>query len=302
VRIVSVLPSATELVAALGHEMDLVGRSAECDYPPSIRDRPVVMRPRTWDAEQPSAAIDDRVRHAVRAGESLYHLDLDELAALAPDLLLTQDLCRVCSVTDEEAVAACATAGVAPQILSLSPRSLAEVLASFRRVAEVLGAEAAAERLVARFALASQAAPDGPAVDGGSVAVVEWVDPPFVSGLWTPDLIAAAGGRAVGSRSGVAAARTSWRAIADLQPDLVVVSPCSFSVPRAQRDLQALPSESALHQLRPRHGIWVADEAYFSRPGPRLADGIALLRDLLRDRSPSRPMPVEPWSAPEPGR
>ena len=137
-RVVSVLPSATEIVFALGHGAELVARSAECDYPPEAKRLPVAMRPRTLDAERPSRAIDQRVREARARNESLYDLDSDLLRTVRPDLLLTQSLCGVCSVTEQEVQAACDLAGVRPEVVSLAPTNLAEVWASFTTVARAL--------------------------------------------------------------------------------------------------------------------------------------------------------------------
>ena len=291
-RVVSVLPSATEIVYALGHGRELVARSAECDFPPEAQQLPVVMRPRTLDAERRSAEIDARVRAARSTGESLYELDIERLRALRPELLLTQDLCGVCSVTDREVAEACATAGVAPRIVSVAPRRLSEVWQSIRTIGQALGDAEGAERLAASL----EGGPEtGPTDLRPRVAVVEWLDPPILAGLWTPDIVRAGGGEPVGPSSGAVGERTTWAAIAGLRPDLLILSPCSFSVERSRRELTDRPLASRIAAVRPLLGTFVADEAYFSRPGPRLAHGVSLVRSLLA-RSPDRPpMPVVPW-------
>lgn len=291
-RVVSLLPSATEIVWALGHGSELVGRSAECDFPTEVRQLPVVMAPRSLDRDGPSAEIDARVRRARSRGESLYALDLGSLRRLQPDLLLTQDLCGVCSVTEEEVRTACAAAGIAPNVLSLQPRTVHDVSESIRAVGRALGDPTAGERLAAEFELASV---PSPASSPGRVAVVEWLDPPILAGLWTPELIAAAGGQPVGPPAGEVGQRTSWEALAEAHPDLVVLSPCSFDVGRTRRELSGSDLARQIGAVRPRLGTFVADEAFFSRPGPRLAAGVRLLRSLLAGAPAAAPMPVESW-------
>ncbi|MFY9717590.1 MAG: cobalamin-binding protein [Thermoplasmata archaeon] len=293
-RVVSVLPSATEIVFDLGHGEELVGRSAECDYPREASSRPIVMHPRSWDQDRPSAEIDARVRSVRSIGESLYTLDVGRLRGLRPELLLTQDLCGVCSVTDAEVVEACAVAGVRPRILSLSPRRLEEVWRSVELVGEALGDAERGRELRTTLQGRSRSSGTPRAL---RVAVVEWLDPPILAGLWTPDIVAAAGGLPIGPEPGGVGVRTSWENVADLVPDLVILSPCSFSVERSRTELENRGIASGLAALAPSLGIFVADEAYFSRPGPRLADGIDLVRALLNGASPSFPMPVDRWES-----
>jgi iron complex transport system substrate-binding protein len=290
-RVVSVLPSATEIVYALGHGPELVGRSAECDFPSDVARLPVVMRPRTWDADRPSREIDARVRSTLERRESLYELDVDLLRRLEPDVLLTQDLCSVCSVTDAEVAAACAKADVAPLIVSLTPRNLSDVVRSVDQVARALDDPFAGRdlgrtlRARMRAARLTSARP--------RVAVVEWLDPPILAGLWVPDMVRAAGGAVVATHAGRAGIRTEWTSIAAERPDLVVLSPCSFSVERTRRELRAPSLSRSVGGLRPPRGVFLADEAFFSRPGPRLADGVDLLRHLLSGSAWEPPMAVE---------
>jgi iron complex transport system substrate-binding protein len=293
-RIVSVLPSATEIVCALGHASDLVGRSEECDYPPAVRSRPAVMRAKHRDGPLSSGEIDARVREVRGRGESLYTLDIPLLTKLAPHLLLTQDLCGVCSVTEEEVEAACGEAGIAPTIVSLTPRTLSEVWDTVGAVACAMGDEAAGDRLESDLRARSTASPRSGRVP--LVAVVEWLDPPILAGLWTPDIVRAAGGDAIGPCSGEPGIRTTWEEIERYAPDLVVLSPCSFSVQRTRSELERLILRAGMGRLSPRLGTFIADEAYFSRPGPRLADGIDLIRALLMGREQAHPMPVQRWA------
>jgi iron complex transport system substrate-binding protein len=294
-RVVSVLPSATEIVFALGHGGDLVGRSAECDYPAEVAGLPVVMRPRTLDAERPSREIDGRVTEARSRDESLYSLDIETLRALRPDLLLTQDLCGVCSVTSEEVQEACRVAGVAPRVLSLIPRTLTEVWETIPQVASALDDAPAGQRLADRL----REAANGAHRSGTRprVAVVEWLDPPILAGLWTSEMVELAGGETIGPHRGEVGERSSWSEIADRAPDLLVMSPCSFSVPRTLRELRDPALQDRVRRLAPRCGAFVADEAYFSRPGPRLAEGVRLVRGLIEGSEGRWPMPVARWSS-----
>ena len=296
-RVVSLLPSATETVYALGAGELLVGRSAECDFPAEARQLPVVMRARELDSERSSREIDDRVRRMLSSGESLYDLDLPMLARLRPDVILTQDLCRVCSVTNEEVRAACSAVDLAPEIVTLGPLDLAGVWQSIEEVGRAVGRAAEASRLAEALRSRTNRTPAPSTGSAPSVAVVEWLDPPILSGLWTPDLVLAAGGRPVRLASGDRASRLSWDELTGSSPDLVVLSPCNFDVSRTKRELASPALAARYGDLRPGLGTWVADEAYFSRPGPRLADGVELVRSLLHDQLPNGPMPVERWTA-----
>lgn len=295
-RVVSVLPSATEIVCALGHRADLVARSEECDFPHDVTNLPAVMRARAWDGDRPSGEIDARVQRTRKKGESLYELDIPLLRGLCPELLLTQNLCGVCSVTDEEVAAACASAGVAPTIVSLTPRTLAEVWASIDTVAEALGDPSAGDA-VSR-ALRLRSSKSGASATRPRVAVVEWLDPPILAGLWTPDIVLSGGGIPLRVGAGEPGIRTTWESLRALDPDLVILSPCSFSVARTQRELDNPWVASRVGTLAPRLGTFVADEAYFSRPGPRLADGIDLVRHLLTGDAWDPPMPIFRLPAP----
>ncbi|MCI4346035.1 MAG: cobalamin-binding protein, partial [Thermoplasmata archaeon] len=272
---------------------ELVGRSEECDYPVELRNRPVVMKANALDGELPSAEIDERVRTTRARGESLYTLDLALLRELRPDLILTQDLCGVCSVTEAEVLDACRSANVDPAILSLSPRSLKEVAGTLREVAEALHDRVAGERAAAdlerRLTAPTHSLPIRP-----RVAVVEWLDPPILAGLWVPEMILQAGGEPWGGVSeGSTGVRTTWSELASDPPDRLVLSPCSFSVARTLRELEAPGPKASLAPLGGTRGWWVADEAYFSRPGPRLWEGLELLRSIVEESTPTTSMPFE---------
>lgn len=299
-RVLSLLPSATEIVATLGHASALVGRSEECDYPPAVRALPIVMRARSHDANRPSGEIDARVRAVRGAGASLYSLDLDLLRSLAPDLVLTQDLCGVCSVTEEEVVRACRISGIAPTIITLSPRHLEDVWQSISTIGDAIGAGPAGRALAETLRRRTERAGRDPPKEPVRTAVVEWLDPPILAGLWTPEIVAAAGGVPLGPGAGAPGERLRWDALGAARPDLVVLSPCSFDVARTRRELADPGLAEALRTVRPRRGFLVADEAYFSRPGPRLADGVELVARCLRGGSPAGgPMPAGVWNPPQ---
>jgi iron complex transport system substrate-binding protein len=277
VRVVSLLPSATEIVYALGLQDQLVGVTFECDEPPSARqDKTVVIGGRDTSAMTP-AAIDAYVREQVAAGQDLYTLHADALAALDPELILTQDLCRVCALPAGQVADALDYLGCTAEVVSLDPRTLDDVLTTILTVGRHAGARQRAEDLVAglRRRLAAVAARVA-GRDRPAVAVIEWTDPPFTAGHWVPDLVTAAGGRPVAAHPGGRSAQTSWEQIAAAQPDLVVVAPCGFHL-----DDAAAQAGLAARQL-PGVPVWAIDaDGLIVRPGPRLVDGAEALAAIL---------------------
>jgi iron complex transport system substrate-binding protein len=277
VRIVSLLPSATEIVYALGLGDDLVGVTFECDEPATARiEKTVVVGGRDTSAMTPEA-IDAYVRSQLASGEDLYTLHAEALAALAPELILTQDLCRVCALPSDHVEDALDYLGCTADVVSLDPHSLDDVLDTFLAVGERAGVRARAEAVVAaaRERLAAVAA----AVEGRpapKVAIVEWVDPPFTAGHWVPDLVTAAGGRPVAACPHAKSVTTSWDEIRAAEPDVVIVSPCGFHLDGAVA--QAEPVVAALPGLP----VWAIDaDAIVVRPGPRLVDGVEAIAAIL---------------------
>ncbi len=279
-RIVSLLPSATEIVAALGLADRLVGRSAECDWPPQVAALPVVTAARI-DSEQLSGAqIDAAVRDAVLDGSSLYSVDGDLVRELAPDLVVTQDLCRVCAVSSDEVRR---IEALDCEVVALDPHTLAEVEESVRSLAARLGAVAAADGVVAgmRRTIASAAA----AVEGRTprrVFLAEWHDPPFAAGHWLPEMVELAGGTDVLGAAGMPSRPVTWHDVREAGPELVVLAPCGFDAERALRESAAVEVGCDV--------VCVDANAYYSRPAPRLAQGVAQLAHLLH-----------PDAAPDPG-
>jgi iron complex transport system substrate-binding protein len=277
VRVVSLLPSATEIVYALGLGDQLVGVTFECDEPASARrDKTVVVGGRDTSGMDP-AEIDAYVREQLAAGNDLYTLDAGALAALSPQLILTQDLCRVCAVPAGHVAEALDFLGCTAEVLALDPHSLDDVLETIETVGYRAGARQEADLLVASLRqrlrdVASRVA-DQPRP---AVAVVEWVDPPFTAGHWVPDLVVAAGGRPVAACPGGRSAQTSWDAIADTGPEVVVVAPCGFKLDEA-----AAQAELAASRL-PGLPVWAIDaNGLIVRPGPRLVDGVEALAGIL---------------------
>jgi iron complex transport system substrate-binding protein len=280
-RLVSLLPSATEIVYALGLGDDLVGVTFECDEPSHARtEKMIVVGGRDTSAMTPGE-IDEYVRTQMAAGADLYTLHTGALAALDPDLILTQDLCRVCALPTDHVQDALDYLGCRADVISLDPRSLAEVLDSItevgRRAGAVERAAALTDMLRARLArvAASVAGRERPAV-----AVVEWVDPPFTAGHWIPDMIDAAGGRAVAARPGQPSVSTTWAALAAAAPDIIVVSPCGFHLAGAVSQAGLVLAELA-DQL-PEAAVWAIDgDAIVVRPGPRVVDGVEAIASIL---------------------
>jgi len=281
VRLVSLLPSATEIVYALGLGDDLAGVTFECDEPPAARaEKTIVVGGLDTKAMAPGD-IDRYVRSRLAAGEDLYTLHARALAGLAPDLILTQDLCRVCALPSGQVSDALDYLGCQADVLTLDPHTLDEVLDSIMAVGQRAGVPERAAALVAglRARLATVAA--GVAGLGRPrVAVIEWVDPPFTAGHWVPDMVSAAGGRAVAARPGVPSVQTSWPAIAAAGPDLVVVAPCGYHLAGA-----AEQAHLAAAQL-PGVPVWAIDaDGIVVRPGPRLVNGVEALAAVLHPQA-----------------
>ena len=283
-RIVSLTPSATEIVAALGLADRLVGVSHVCDHPPMVADLPRVTGT-SVAADASSRAIDRQVKEVAGAGGSLYRLDGALLAELQPDLVLTQGVCDVCAVGEAQAVAGLDALDPAPEIVSLHPHRLDDVLDDIRRVGRAAGAEADAEALAGRAAdriAAVEARVAGRPPVG--VVVLEWVDPLFSADHWTPDVVAAAGGRELLAEPGARSRELAWSEVRAAGPEVLVVACCGQDVPRSLEDMDRLRERPGYDELRAvRDGrVYIGDGgAHFSRPGPRLIDSIELLAETL---------------------
>ncbi|SDG99889.1 ABC transporter substrate-binding protein [Klenkia brasiliensis] len=276
-RVVSLLPSATEVVAALGLADDLVGVSFECDRPVGIRDRATVVVGGLDTAGLTPGEVDAAVRATVAAGEDLYTLRAGALADLAPDLVITQDLCAVCALPAGTVRDALAHLGTTAAVLTLDPHTLDDVLDTVTAVGGAAGVPERAAALVAglRARLDAVAA----AVAGRPrprVAVVEWTDPPFTAGHWVPDLVTAAGGDPVGATSGARSVPTTWAAIDADDPDVVLVAPCGYGLDAAVQQAR----DVAAHL--PGRPVWAIDaDGLVVRPGPRLVEGVEAVAAVL---------------------
>jgi iron complex transport system substrate-binding protein len=281
VRIVSLLPSATEIVFALGLGDDLCGVTFECDFPAEARAKPVVSGTRLDVGESASAAdIDAAVRTTVSDGESIYTLDAARIRELQPDLILAQDLCRVCAVPSSAVDDALAVLGCEAAVLSLDPSSLDDVIACVGQVGAATDTTVRAGALMtalrARVDRVRTLVAPRPR---RCVLALEWSDPPFSGGHWVPDMVAAAGGIALLGAAGEPSRPLEWDTIAGTAADVVVFMPCGYDLDRAVREGEPL---AARPELRAAAEVWaVHGDAYFSRPGPRLVDGVEILAALL---------------------
>jgi len=284
-RIVSLIASATEIVCALGRRDWLVGRSHECDFPADVLGLPALTAPK-FKVEGTSAEIDARVQQIVREGLSVYRVDGAALQALAPDVIVTQDHCEVCAVSLSDVEAAtCTWTGKPVAIVSLKPDSTADVYADIRRVARALDAVAAGEALVAGMQRRIEMV--GARVGGRAkprVAFIEWVEPLMAGGNWMPELIAATGGDNLFGAPGKHSDWMQWDEVVTADPDVIVVAPCGYGLARCLEELPLLQAKPRWAQLKAvRDGrVYFADgNAYFNRPGPRLAESAEMLAEML---------------------
>lgn len=281
-RVVSLLPAATEIVAALGAGSRLVGVSHECDYPPEVHGLPRVTRTRV-DPALPSGAIDRAMTEAKRAGVSPIEVDVELLARLRPDVVIGQTLCDVCAVGDRELARIVPTLLPTPWVVTMHAHTLVEVFVDIRKVGEAVELRDEADELVAGLAYRLRRVRRAAGRSGGvpRVLVLEWLEPPYVAGHWVPELVDIAGGEDIAGVAGMRSAPRSWRELSALAPDLVVIALCGFDLPRAQREFAAVTDRDA-RALFSRRVEFIDGNAYTSRPGPRLVDAAELLGRLIR--------------------
>ena len=282
-RIVSLLPSATEIVCALGLDDQLVGVSHECDYPPSVQRLPKVTKT-LIPTDAVSAEIDRLVREQLKTTNALYQLDLPLLKELRPDVIVTQSLCDVCAVSPNDVQTALAQLPAAPCVVNLEPQSLDGLFKAIRRVAAAVGVSAdhtirQLEGRVEAVAMRSAGVSERP-----RVPFLEWIDPPFSGGHWNPELVRLAGGIEGLGKEGRPSRRLRWEEIFEWQPEALVIACCGFTVERARQDLAGLRSIAGWDTLPAvrTHRVYVADGSqYFNRPGPRLVESLELLAHAL---------------------
>jgi iron complex transport system substrate-binding protein len=290
-RIVSLLPSATEIVCALGLEDRLVGVTHECDYPPSVRLLPQVTRT-LISADMASSEIDRRVREQLKTTRALYRLDLPTLQNLRPDMIVTQSLCDVCTVSPNEVHEALAQLPGNPRVVTLEPQSLEGLFEAVRQVA--LAADVSAEATVQHLRTRVEAVAERSATLAARprVTVLEWLDPPFSSGHWNPELVRLAGGIEGLGTEGHPSRRLRWEEVLAWRPDAIVIACCGFNVERTFQDVARVRSIAGWDDVPAvRSGrIYLADGSqYFNRPGPRLIESLELLAHALHpDHHPLR--------------
>ena len=289
-RIVSFLPAATEITYALGAGADLVGRSHECDYPPQVKALPVVSKPALPLDGMSQSEIDSAVAAHLATGESLYQVDEILLDKLSPDIVFTQDLCQVCAPSGNELSRALRDLAKPPQVLSLTPRNLAEIEENILAIGGATGRTDAAMLLVQdgreRIQRVSEAIAG---LEGRRVVFLEWTEPLFCGGHWVPEMVRAAGGYDPLGQPGGDSRRITWKDVEAFSPEILIVAPCGYGVKEAIAVASRLPRNI-------KADVYAVDaNAYFARPGPRVAEGIELLAHLFHPDRFGWPHNGRPW-------
>lgn len=295
-RVVSLIASATEIVCGLGMRQCLVGRSHECDWPADVLALPQLTEAK-FKVEGSSADIDQRVQEIVRDGLSVYRVHGEEMRALDPDVIVTQDHCDVCAVSLSDVEAAtCTWTGRPVRIVSLKPDSLADVYVDIGRVAAALDAPSAGTRLVAemkaRFGRVAARVAGRPRP---RVAFVEWVEPMMAGGNWMPQLVEIAGGVNLFGENGKRSDWMQWEDLRAADPDVIVVAPCGYDLTRCLQELpllQARPGWGEVKAVREGRVYFADGNAFFNRPGPRLAESAEMLADMLHPEPDAAPSPA----------
>jgi iron complex transport system substrate-binding protein len=285
-RVVSLIASATEIVCALGFENQLVGRSHECDFPPSVRRLPVCTAPK-FNVEGTSYEIDQRVKAILQEALSVYRVDADLLKQLAPDVIVTQSQCEVCAVSlkDVEQVV-CQWLESRPRIVSLAPNGLADVWPDIGLVADALAVPDGGAALVSRLQqrMAGVAERTGKLAQRPTVACIEWIEPLMAAGNWMPELVEMAGGVNLFGAAGKHAPWLTWEHLCERDPDVIVCLPCGWDIARTRQEMPLLTRKSEWPRLRAvKDGrVYLTDgNQYFNRPGPRLAESLEILAEML---------------------
>lgn len=289
-KVVSLIASATEMVCALGLEKSLVGRSHECDFPPTVKELPVCTEPRL-DIAAKSAKIDRDVKSLLRKAVSIYKVDVARLKKLKPDVILTQSQCRVCAVSVEDVECALGKwIGKKPRVLSLESNSLSDFFRDVAAAGEALGAPARGrrlarelkERMLAVTLKAKELRPKP------AVACVEWIEPLMAAGNWMPELVAMAGGINLFGEVGAHSPWMAWKDLRERDPDVILVIPCGFDLERTRKEMGPLTRRRGWKALKAvkTSRVYLADgNAYFNRPGPRLAESLEILAEILHPKA-----------------
>jgi iron complex transport system substrate-binding protein len=288
-RIVSLVPAATEIAAALGLMEDVAGVSHECDFPSEANMRPRVTKCPVHNAGLASKEIDERVRRALRENGTIYTIDQPLLRELRPDVILTQKLCDVCAVGYGAVARLAETLPGSPRVVSLEPSSLSDIFDDIRRIADVCDVSERAEELIAKLVARVEVVRERAArvAYRPRCFLMEWVDPPFCSGHWGPELVEMAGGHDPLGRKHQPSAQIDWHDVLDARPEIIVLALCGYDVDLAQRDYELLrefPGFDSLPAARTGEIYLVNASAYFARPGPRIIDSIEILAGILHPR------------------
>lgn len=292
-RIVSTLPSATEIVCALGLEDELVGVTHECDYPPSVRSKPVVVRSVFDSSAMDAKSVDNLVSEYLRSGRPIYKVDMELLTRLQPDLVVTQEVCDVCAVSSSVVLDSVEKISKKAEVVTLNPHSLEDVLSDVLRVGEAAGSLERARRLVDLLEARIQKVKRRVSGCGGRprVACLEWLDPVYNAGHWLPQMVEYAGGKEVLGVKGEPSRRVRWESVLEADPEHLFLTVCGYDVERTIRELAALASRDGwftLQAVREGNVYAMNGSWYYSRPGPRLVDGLEAL-SLFLHPSGSRP-------------
>ena len=288
-RIVSLLPSATEIVAAMGMAPYLVGRSHQCDFPAGVQALPALSATKVR-LDGTSADIDRRVNEIIAQGVSVYSVDADRLRDLKPDVIVTQTQCAICAVTPADLEdALCEWTGLAPKLVSLEPNDLSDIWADMRRVGRALGVEDAAHAAIVglqgRLSAIRETA--ARADRRPTVAAIEWIEPLMAGGNWMPELIEAAGGESLFATAGQHSPWLDWAALAAADPDVILLLPCGFTIAQSLADLPLLharPEWAGLRAVRAGEVYVLDGHHYFNRPGPRLVESAEMVAEILHPR------------------
>jgi iron complex transport system substrate-binding protein len=298
-RICSLIPGATEVVAALDLADQLVGISHECDFPASVRQVPVMIEPLVGKDGGSGGEIDRQVKALVASGQRLYRLNEDAFCHASPDLILTQDLCHVCSVTPDQLTRVIESLQHRPNVLTLSPTTLDDMIHDIERIAQAADVLTKGQALTQKLRrrVDHVRATTSRTSARPRVVCLEWLDPLYVAGHWVPEMVALAGGLDVLGSQDVPSHETTWHAVESARPDVVLIMPCGYSVERTVNELTRVgqTGEAWRRACEQWPDLYVVDAAsYFSRPGPRLVDGVELLASILH---PTPDHPLDPAKA-----
>jgi len=303
VKIVSLLPSTTEICFALGLGNQIAAVTHECDFPEATSAKPSITRNVLPEGSRDSQTIDRLISERVLAGDSIYAIDLPLLHSIAPDLILTQELCQVCAVSYDDVLAIARTLPSVPQVASIEPRSVDEIIDSIGTVGRLTGSESTADTVMRSLRQRIDAIHDWigaqPNRETPRVVCLEWLDPPMVGGHWVPEMVELAGGRDMLGKPGQPSFRVEWEQIREAEPEVIILMPCGYHLMETLAEAEQLAGRgrfpgclSELPAVRSGRVYAVDGSSYFNRPGPRIVDGIAILAAIVQPELPAELAPV----------